>query len=114
MLSPKPEDTKEKELARILLEVEQSLEQLQSRHQQVKQDWSKRSQIIERQQELKSTPSQQSQPQPLKTELRTLQQELDDLELSLESVLLPDIFWQVVRFVFLGIAIGWFLHIWAT
>ena len=111
MSSPKSGETKENELAQILIEVEQSLTQLQSRHTQVKQDWEKRSQLKARQQELKQD---SSLPKPLKTELRSLQQELDELELNLESVLLPDIFWQVVRFVFLGIAIGWFLRIWAT
>jgi protein subunit release factor A len=114
MSSPKSGDTQENELAQILIEVEQSLVRLQLRHNQVKQDWSKRSQIKERQQELKQQQQAKSLPQPLKTELRSLQQELERLELTLESVLLPDIFWQVVRFVFLGIAIGWFLHIYAT
>lgn len=113
MSSPKSGNPKENELAQILIEVEQSLIQLQSRHNQVKQDWEKRSQIKTRQQELKQG-QDQSLTQPLKTELRSLQQELDALELNLESVLLPDIFWQVVRFVFLGIAIGWSLHIYAT
>lgn len=113
MSSPKSGDPKENELAQILIEVEQSLAQLQSRHDQVKQDWEKRSQIKARQQELKQQ-QDLSLNQPLKTELRSLQQELDSLELNLESVLLPDIFWQVVRFVFLGIVIGWFLHIYAT
>ena len=114
MSSPKSGDTKENELEQMLSEVERSLEQLQSRHIQVKRDLAKRSQVKERQQELKQQKQDQSLPQPLKTELRSLQQELDGLELNLESVLLPDIFWQVVRFVFLGIAIGWFLHVWAT
>lgn len=106
MPSPKSGDTKENELEQVLIEVERSLAQLQSRHNQVKQDLVKRSQIQERQQELKQD---KSLPKPLKTELRSLQQELDNLELSLESMLLPDVFWQVVRFVFLGIVIGWFL-----
>lgn len=113
MSSPKSGDTKENELEQVLIEVEQSLTQLQSRHAQVKEDLQKRSQVKNRQQELKQQ-LDQSLPKPLKTELRSLQQELDSLELNLESILLPDIFWQVVRFVFLGIAIGWFLRIWAT
>ena len=103
-------DSQSNELAQILDEVERSLALLQSRHKQVKQDYFARSHTLIRQQELKA----KSGSKPLKTELRAIQQELDDLELSLESVLLPDIFWQVVRFVFLGIAIGWFLHLWAT
>lgn len=113
MSSPKSGDTKENDLEQVLLEVEQSLKELQSRHTQVKQDITKRSHLINRQQELKQQ-KDPSLPKPLKTELKNLQQELDSLELNLESILLPDIFWQVVRFVFLGIAIGWFLHVWAT
>ena len=111
MPSPKSGKTKENELEQVLIEVERSLSQLQERHTQVKQDLAKRSQIQQRQQELEQD---HSLPKPLKTELRSLQQELVELELSLESILLPDLFWQVVRFVFLGIVIGWFLHIWAT
>ena len=114
MSSPKSHETKENDLEHILIEVERSLEQLQERHTQVKQDLAKRSQIKERQQELKEQSKDKSLPKPLKTELKSIQEELDSLELNLESVLLPDIFWQVVRFVFLGIVIGWFLHIWAT
>ncbi|MEL6494428.1 MAG: hypothetical protein AAFQ41_04800 [Cyanobacteria bacterium J06623_7] len=104
-------DSQNQELGQILEDVERSLIQLQSRHNQVKQDWSKRSQIQERQREIDR---QKSTFKPLKTELRALQKELDDLEFTLESSLLPDVFWQVVRFVFLGIAIGWFLHLWAA
>ena len=114
MSSPKSDDTKENDLKQVLIEVEKSLFKLQERYAQVKQDVVKRSQIKERQQELKQQQKDKSSPEPLKTELRHLQQELDSLELNLESILLPDIFWQVVRFVFLGIIIGWFLHIWAT
>ena len=114
MSSPKSNDTQENDLEQILIEVERSLEQLQERHNQVKQDLARRSQLQERQQELKQQQKDKSVPKPLKTELRSLQQELDSLELTLESVLLPDLFWQVVRFVFLGIVIGWFLRIWAA
>ena len=113
MSSPQSGNTQENELEKILIEVETSLLQLHKRHAQVKQDLKARSQLQERQQELIQQQKDKSL-QPLKTELRSLQQELDSLELSLESVLLPDIFWQVVRFVFLGIAIGWFLHVWAS
>jgi len=113
MSSPKSGDDQENELEQALFEVERSLTQLKQRHTQVKQDFAKRSHIINRKQELKHQ-SDQSLPKPLKTELRILQQELDSLELNLESVLLPDIFWQVVRFVFLGVVIGWFLNVWAT
>ena len=110
MSFPKSGNTQENELEQILIEIEQSLTKLQERHSQVKQDLQKRSQLKQRQQQQKDP----SLPPPLKTELRNLKQELDSLEFNLESVLLPDIFWQVVRFVFLGIVIGWFLRIWAN
>ena len=113
-MSDSKNDTKENDLEQILIEVERSLEQLQQRHTQVKQDLAMRSQLQQRQQKLKQHSKDKSLPKPLKTELRSLQEELDNLELNLESVLLPDIFWQVVRFVFLGIVIGWFLHMLAT
>ncbi len=113
MSSPESSPTKDNELEDILIEVERSLEQLQQRHAQVKQDLQARSQLLSRQQELKQRSTDNSAKEPIKTELRHLQKELERLDLSLESCLLPDIFWQVVRFVFLGIIIGWFLHSWS-
>lgn len=112
MSSPESTPTKENDLEQVLTEVERSLLKLQERHTQVKQDLEKRSQLLERQEELKQLQKSNSTQEPIKTELRYLQQELDALDLNLESSLLPDIFWQVVRFVFLGIVIGWFLHRW--
>jgi chromosome segregation ATPase len=110
MSSPESTPNQENDLEQVLIEVERSLLRLQERHTQVKQDLEKRSQIRERQKELKQLQKNNSAQEPLKTELRHLQQELDALDLNLESSLLPDVFWQVVRFVFLGIIIGWFLH----
>lgn len=50
-------------------------------------------------------------------ELARLQERIEALKVTLESHLLSwrqiqEPFWQVVRFVGLGIAIGWFLHLW--
>jgi len=62
---------------------------------------------------------QQSLPSPeLKQELEALEQELSQVELTLESELfswdgLREIFWQAVRFGGLGIVLGWFLKTWA-
>lgn len=106
-----PSSTKNSELEQVLLEVERSLDQLQVRHAQVKRDIIKLAELQQRQQELKQD---QSKQEPIKTELRHLQAELERLDLSLESSLLPDIFWQVIRFVFLGIVIGWLLNSWAS
>lgn len=110
-MSAESSSTKNQELEQILLEVERSLVQLQERHAQVKRDVVKLTELKQRKQELKQDASKQ---EPIKTELRHLQAELEQLDLSLESSLLPDIFWQVIRFVFLGIVIGWFLHGWAN
>lgn len=104
--------TKDQELETILNEIERSLLKLQQRHAQVKQDLAQRSQLLSRQQELKQQKKSNLVKEPIKTELHYLHQELERLDLNLESSLLPDIFWQVVRFVFLGIIFGWFLHSW--
>ena len=114
MSSPESSPTKDDELKQILMEVERSLCQLQQRHGQVKLDLERRSQLLERQQELKAKQADNLDREPLKTELRHIQKELNRLDIDLESGLLPDIFWQVVRFVFLGIIIGWFLHYWVA
>ena len=50
----------------------------------------------------------------LRAELHHLQQQLDEVDMALESRLLVeygwnDLFWQTVRFVGLGVAIGWAL-----
>jgi protein subunit release factor A len=103
--------TTDSELENILTEVERSLVELQQRHAQVKRDLRERSRLLSRQQELQQQESNFAK-EPIKTELHHLQKELDRLDLNLESSLLPDIFWQVVRFVFFGIIIGWFLHSW--
>lgn len=54
----------------------------------------------------------------LQSELKSLQTQLDELDLTLESRLLADygwndLFWQAVRFGGLGVAIGWGLKLWA-
>ena len=50
-------------------------------------------------------------------ELAQLQDRLEALKVTLESQLLSwkemqEPFWQIVRFVGLGLVIGWFLHSW--
>jgi hypothetical protein len=57
-------------------------------------------------------------PQDLGQDLKTLQTELDNLDIALESQLISwdsfrEIFWQAVRFGGLGVAIGWGLKSWA-
>jgi protein subunit release factor A len=107
MPSPESNETKDNE---ILLQIERSLTDLQARYTQVKEDLQQRSLLLERQQELKQQQKDKSTLDPIKTQLHQLQKELEALEFELESSLLPDLFWQVVRFVGLGIVIGWLLN----
>ena len=100
--------------------VERALIDLKARYTQVQQDQQKRSELQERQQELKQQQKnkQNKTREPIKTELRHIQQELEQIELNLESRLfhwgcLKEPFWQAVRFGGIGIILGWILH-WLT
>ncbi len=99
----------DREIAKVLTEVGQSLEELKNRYLQVKQDWQRRAELVKYKQELQQKKANNLEREPIKTELRDLEQQISELEINLESVLLPDLFWQAVRFGGLGIAIGWVL-----
>ncbi len=102
------------EIDQALSEVEQSLRELENRYQQIKQDWQKKSDLVAEKQSLEQIKSNNLQKDPIKTQIRQVQKELDRLELNLESMLLPDLFWQIVRFVGIGILVGWGLKELAT
>lgn len=96
-----------------LAKVERSLQDLKQRYTQVQQDQETQKQLQQRQeqirQQLKRSPSA-----ALKSELKAIENQLDELQLNLESSLftwgsLKESFWQIVRFSGLGIVIGWFL-----
>lgn len=96
-----------------LAKVERSLEDLKQRYTQVKQDQETQAQLQQRKQELQQQ-LQQSPAKDLKAELKAIDNQLDELQLNLESKLftwgsLREAFWQIVRFSGLGIVIGWFL-----
>ena len=99
----------DREIEKVLTEVGQSLEELKNRYLQVKQDWQRHSELVKYKQELEQKKASNFEREPIKTELRDIEQQLSELEINLESVLLPDLFWQAIRFGGLGIAIGWFL-----
>ena len=99
----------DREIAKVLTEVGQSLEELRNRYLQVKQDWQRRAELVKHKQELQQKKVNNLEREPIKTELRDLEQQISELEINLESVLLPDLFWQAVRFSGLGIVIGWVL-----
>jgi hypothetical protein len=84
--------------------LETALMALRSRYEQVCEDEGRRSALQEQRSTLET--------QGLKSELKQIEQELDVLEQRLESRMfawngLQRYFWQTVRFVGLGVAIGW-------
>ncbi|NDJ18365.1 hypothetical protein [Myxacorys almedinensis] len=110
--SPPDEPTFEQSLTSL----ERSLHELKERHAQVLRDQQQRSQLQQRQQDLKAVLRQGKSPE-LQVELRNIEQNLDALELDLESRLfswsgLKEVFWQAVRFGGAGLVLGWCLAFW--
>jgi TolA-binding protein len=91
-----------------LVEVERSLEELKSRYQQIQTDQQQQQDLQKQQADLQQQLKQAPDP-ALQTKLKD---RLAELEVNLESRLiswlsLRERFWQVVRFLGLGMAIGW-------
>ncbi|AFY48723.1 hypothetical protein Nos7524_2909 [Nostoc sp. PCC 7524] len=106
-----PEDNQELDFAQELEEVERSLLALRERYDQVTRDRSQQAQWQQRRDELQH--NKHKTPE-IKAELRHIKQQLEVLELNLESQLfswrsLKKPFWQAVRFGGLGVIIGWIL-----
>ena len=109
--SKEPEENLEKDFDLELVEVERSLEALKERYTQVQGDKSAQAEL---QQQSKQLNQQRHQTPEIKAELRQIKQQLEVLELNLESQLfswrsLKEPFWQAVRFGGLGVIIGWIL-----
>lgn len=103
----------EAEFEQLLSAIERSLRDLKQRHAQIQRDQRRQLELRQQynavQREWKVT-----QEADLLAELRQIQQELDVLEVALESRLLNwgsfrEVFWQAVRFGGLGVVIGWIL-----
>ncbi|MBO3461413.1 hypothetical protein G7B40_014640 [Aetokthonos hydrillicola Thurmond2011] len=104
----------EQDFAQDLLEAERSLIALKERYAQVQADKSLQTEL---QQRLKNI--RHSHLPEMKAELRQIKQQLELLEVSLESQLfswssVKKPFWQAVRFGGLGVIIGWVLKSIAT
>ena len=103
----------EVELEQALQEVERSLADVKERYEQVKRDRDRQIELGHRREDIRQ--QQRRNPLPeFKAELRQIQQELETIELNLESSLfswgsLKEPFWQAVRFGGVGIIIGWML-----
>ena len=107
-----PDDNQE--LEQLLIDIDRSLSELKERHAQVKRDYQRRIELQQRQERLKQQQQDNQSREPIKTQLRHIQQELDNLEVNLESRLLNwQPFWQAVRIGGLGVIIGWLLKSWA-
>ncbi|NEO38198.1 MAG: DUF342 domain-containing protein [Moorea sp. SIOASIH] len=102
-------------------QIERSLNTLKKRYTQVQRDQRQQAQLQERREQvrkdLRKTKSNNtnSNRQALKAELRQIQEQLEVLELNLESQLfswnsLREPFWHGVRFGGLGLVIGWILR----
>jgi seryl-tRNA synthetase len=104
-----PQENQEQDFEQELLEAERSLIALKERYAQVQADKSRQAEL---QQSLKKL-RKNHQPE-MKAELQQIKQQLELLEVSLESQLFSwgsakKPFWQAVRFGGLGVIIGWLL-----
>ncbi|KAM3090409.1 hypothetical protein ACKFKG_29585 [Phormidesmis sp. 146-35] len=105
------------EFEQSLQSVERSLQELKDRHLQIQRD-QKLQAALQTQRPLvgnsKRSQLDQGKSPELQVELRKIEQQLEELEVSLESRLFSwagfkEVFWQAVRFCGLGILVGWSL-----
>ncbi|MCF4966148.1 hypothetical protein [Nostoc sp. CMAA1605] len=104
-------ENQEFDVEQELAELERSLSAFKQRYDQVQRDRTEKAQWQQRRQELQHN---QHQTPEIKAELRQIKQQLELLELNLESQLfswrsLKKPFWQAVRFGGIGVIIGWIL-----
>lgn len=97
------------EFEETLEETQQSLNALKERYFQVKEALETKEEL--QQLQVKLTQEKNPKEHPLKTQLHQIQQQIDQIELTLESRLfqwnqLAEPFWLIVRFLGLGIVIG--------
>ena len=99
----------ETEFSQSLQDIEQSLQALKDRYAQVNRDEPRRDELRSQAESVKQT-LRQSPNSGLRAELKQLRQQLDELEVALESRLFSfKPFWQAIRFGGLGLLIGWLL-----
>lgn len=103
----------ELEFEQALAETERSLMALKERYAQVKRDRQRQAELKHRYEEVRQD-SRIARSQEMKAELKRIGQELETLEVNLESSLfswssLKEPFWMAVRFAGIGIVIGWLL-----
>lgn len=110
--SPAPQSPADEiDFDRALLETEQALLMLKARYAQVQMDQQRQSEL---QAQLDWMQRRRDRSKAMRAELKRIQQQLEELEIALESRLfswqgLKEVFWQAVRFGGLGIVLGWLL-----
>ncbi|ARV60909.1 hypothetical protein BZZ01_21855 [Nostocales cyanobacterium HT-58-2] len=107
--TPSGEENQDKEFEQELLEVEQALVAVKERYNQVQADKTRQRELQQRFRRLRH-----SKLPDVKAELKQIKQQLEVLEINLESQLfswrsLKEPFWQAIRFGGLGVIIGWLL-----
>ncbi len=101
----------EVEFEQSMQTVERSLQDLKTRYAQVQQDQHRQVELKHRFDQVRASPKRRPTAE-LQAEVQTLQQQLTELEIALESRLiswdgLREVFWQAVRFGGLGVILGW-------
>jgi chromosome segregation ATPase len=116
---PNSSDTNEPDFEQALQEIEQALQALKARHAQIQSDQRRQRGLQQRLSQAEQELRYRRSSKALQTELKQIRQQLDELEVALESQLfswngLREIFWQAVRFGGIGIVIGWVLKSFAN
>jgi chromosome segregation ATPase len=106
------------EIEKTLDELEESLFSLREAYVQSRQDEQQQGELRQQRRELKrkgkKEASKNDKKDPIKTELRSIERQMVDLDNKIASrfidiTIFKDQFWQIVRFAGLGIVIGWVL-----
>lgn len=111
---PNQPDTDADEFEQALSEVERDLQALKERYDQVRRDRKRQAELQQRREQIRKELRHSSNRQLLQAELKQIKQQLETIELNLESRLfswgsLKEPFWQAVRFGGLGVVVGWIL-----
>jgi chromosome segregation ATPase len=111
-------DPGETEFEQTLAEVAENLQSLRDRYEQIKRDRLRQKELQYRREQIRKSPKQNGNSSSLKAEIKQIQEQLEIIEINLESSLfswrsLKEPFWQAVRFGGLGIIIGWLLKSYA-
>lgn len=111
---PNQPNNGEDEFEQAISEAEQSLQLLKERYAQVRRDQRRQAELQQRREQVRKELRTDSNRGSLQAELKQIKEQLETIELNLESRLfswgsLKEPFWQAVRFGGLGVVVGWIL-----